>query len=163
MTRTCDDVRNDPAALPEHAVTCAACAAYLRDLDSFDARLRAAIPELAPSAAAPHAEQLPVAPWEGATHRPWQLAFAALALFLAAATVLFIAAGHSPASGIAAAIEAADLSPQGALSLVTTIGDVVRHAPVVIHLLIALLFVTANVILLALLRRPTRGYDAARR
>jgi hypothetical protein len=139
----CDEYLEDPEANAAHLETCLACRALVEDLDEeIEVRHRPL-----------NVDALPLAPWEGASHRTWPLVAAGVVATLILAIVLFFAAGVSSLSGITQAV----------LSAIPPVQPVVRVLQLTGHALgvpmVAVLFVVINTILFFLLRRAPRGYD----
>lgn len=141
---TCDDYFRDPEANAAHLAECALCRATTEELDGgIEVRPRVPI----------DLNALPMASWEGASHRTWPLVAAGAAAVAMLAIVLFFAAGtsspvemfHAVFSGLPpvdAVVRALQLTGRG-------IGF-----PVVI-----VLFLVINTILFLLLRRAPKGMD----
>ena len=140
---TCDDYLQDPEANAAHLESCPACRAIADEL--------AMEVDVQPRAIA--LDALPLAPWEGASHRTWPLVAAGFAAVLILAVVLFIAAGITSPAGAAQAIVSEVPPVQGLLQLFRHTGTALG-APVV-----AVLFIAINTILLLLLRRSPKGID----
>jgi len=139
----CEEYLQDPEANAAHLESCDDCSALAFELgDEVEVQHR-------PIAV----DALPLAPWEGASHRTWPLVAAGLAATLILAFVLFFASGVSSLSGIANAV----------LSAIPPIRPVVRVLQLTGHAvgapLIAVLFLVINSILFLLLRRAPRGID----
>jgi len=143
MNDACQRYLENPEANPEHVSECAACRALFDALGvSVDDRLSI--------------DELPLAPWEGAKHRPWGL-IAAAAISVAALSILFfVYAGASPLSVISSEMSRLEMMRE-ILRLGST---AVRNAPLTWQLTIGVLFVVVNTILVLLLRRAPRGIDA---
>ena len=139
----CDDYLQDPEAHPAHLESCDACRALVLELDE----------EIEVQHRAVSLDALPLAPWEGASHRTWPLVGAGVAAMLILAIVLFFASGVSSLSGIANAV----------LSVVPPVLPVVRVLQLTGHAIgvpvVAVLFLAINTILFLLLRRAPRGID----
>ncbi len=144
----CDDYLADPEANAKHVETCDACRRAIAELDAATVEPRRdAIPS-----------SLPLAPWEGARQRSWATAMG-VALFVATLGALaFFAIGVSPIEGFLAAVTSG-LPGEGSEKLLGAIPNFLAGAPRRAHLLIVAAFVVVNVVLVALLRRRTRGYD----
>lgn len=144
---TCDDYLQDPEANAAHLETCDACSALAFELDH---RIDDGI-DVQPRPI--HVDALPLAPWEGASHRTWPLVGAGLAAMLILATLLFFAAGVSSLSGITAAVMTSIPPVKPVVRVLQLTGHAIG-APV-----IAVLFLAINSILFLLLRRAPRGID----
>jgi anti-sigma factor RsiW len=144
---TCDDYLQDPEANAAHLETCEACSALTFELDrELDGEI-----DVQPRPI--HVDALPLAPWEGASHRTWPLVIVGLSAAFILAVVLFYAAGVSSLSGITTAM----------MTSVPPVKPVVRVLQLTGHAIglpiVAVLFVAINSILFLLLRRAPRGID----
>jgi predicted anti-sigma-YlaC factor YlaD len=98
---------------------------------------------------------LPLAPWEGATHRSWGLTAGGFAL-VAIALMLCIVLGVRPL----------DLVQRPLASMADRYGQIaayasaLREASVVWQIAFGVVFVVINAVLVLLLRRAPRGIDA---
>lgn len=146
---TCEDYLQDPEANAAHAESCAACRAITEELDD----------EIVVQARPIALDALPMASWEGASHRTWPLVAAGVAAMTILAVVLFLAAGISPLSGIARAVTSAVPSLDLMVNLSHLAGGALHEAPVAWHVAIAVSFVAINTILFLLLRRAPKGID----
>jgi hypothetical protein len=150
---TCEEYLQDPEANAAHAETCAACRAVTEELaTNFDG-------EIAVQARPIALDALPMASWEGASHRTWPLVAAGVASMMILAVVLFLAAGISPLSGIARAVTSAVPSLDLMVNLSHLAGGALHKAPVAWHVAIAVSFLAINTILFLLLRRAPKGID----
>ena len=146
---TCEDYLQDPEANAAHLATCAECRAISEELDDV-------IPvETRPVSL----DALPMASWEGASHRTWPLVAAGAIAVTILAAVLFLAAGISPLNGIARAVTSAMPSLDLMVSLSKLAGGALHKAPMAWHIAIAVSFVAINTILFLLLRRAPKGID----
>ena len=136
----CRRYLEDPDANAEHLAECSEC--------------RAMHDELAAKVAAQpiRVDALPLAPWEGATHRSWPLVLGAALTVIAIAAGLFAAAGASPLIAIGEAVREAVPSAGLMLGVLRMMGGA---APIAI----LLSFVAVNAILFLLLRRAPKGID----
>ena len=146
---TCEDYLKDPEANAGHAETCAACRAITEELDEAIAVEPRPMP----------LDALPLATWEGASHRTWPLVAAGVASVSILAVVLFLAAGISPLRGIARAITSAVPSLDLMVNLSNLAGGALHKAPMAWHIAIAVSFLAINTILFLLLRRAPKGID----
>jgi predicted anti-sigma-YlaC factor YlaD len=144
MNEACQRYLEEPEANAEHLRYCAECRAV------FDA-LGLEV-EGAPLAVG----ELPLAPWEGASHRPWQLIAACAVSILALSIVFFVYAGTSPLSVLSSEMTRL----QAMREVLRLTSSAVRTAPLVWQVTIGILFVVVNTILVLLLRRAPRGIDA---
>ena len=146
---TCDDYFEDPERNAAHLESCELCRAMTEDLDS----------EIEVEHRPIAVDALPLAPWEGATHRTWPLVAAGAASVLILAVVLFLAAGTPPLRGIARALASTVTSYEAATRFFEHFGAGLHSAPAAVHVTIAVLFVVINTILFLLLRRAPKGLD----
>jgi len=139
----CEEYLQDPEAHADHVVSCDACRALGEELDdAIDVR------HLPLSL-----DALPLAPWEGASHRTWPLVAAGFASVFILAVVLLYAAGVTSLSGIANAMISAMPPVQPVVRALQLTGRAIG-GPVVL-----VLFLAINTILFLLLRRAPRGID----
>ncbi|MBW3672000.1 MAG: hypothetical protein KY432_10070, partial [Acidobacteria bacterium] len=103
--------------------------------------------------------RLPLAPWEEAHYRSWGLVIAVLATLLILATGAFLAAGVSPLRAVRT-LGSSIVPLKNPWELATSFATLISGAPASFHLTVGILFVVVNVVLLVLLRRPPKGYDA---
>ena len=144
MNDACQRYLENPEANPEHAKECASCRAVF---DALGLEIQAS-----PIAI----DDLPLAPWEGAKHRPWGLVAAAAISVIALSVVFFIVAGTSPLS-----VLSSEMSRLEMMREIFRLGSTaVRTAPLTWQVTIGVLFVVVNTILVLLLRRAPRGIDA---
>jgi hypothetical protein len=146
---TCEDYFEDPEKNAAHLETCSLC----RALDGDDTD----VIEVQPRPLS--VDALPVATWEGASHRTWPLVAVGVVAVLVLAIALFIAAGTPPLRGIAHALTSGLTTFEAAAKFVQLFGNGLHSAPTVVHVTIALLFVFINSLLFLLLRRAPRGID----
>lgn len=148
MTKeACRQYLENPEEYASHLDECLECAALFGPLDLPSKACRLAV------------DSLPLASWEGASHRAWPLVVAGGLAVLSMAVALFAVAGIAPSRGIVGAI--ASLVPSfNALSLLLRLAsNAVQHAPVAIQIGVALSFVAINTLLIVLLRRAPKGID----
>ena len=150
---TCDDFLQDPEACRAHADECESCRKLQQDLDMLKGGLDA--PLLEPIVTG----ELPLAPWEEASHRPWGAILAVGLILLILACVVFLLVGVSPVAGFVDAGKATMSSVMPLRALVLA-GSRVREAPLTFQIAVAVGFLLVNVLLYVLLKRPGRGYDA---
>jgi len=140
---SCEDYLQDPEEHAAHVASCETCRALIEELDDIvDVQHRAV-----------SLDALPLAPWEGASHRTWPLVAAGLAAVLILAIALFFASGVSSLNGIASAVMSAIPPVQPVVRVLQLTGHAIG-VPV-----IAVLFVAINSILFLLLRRSPKGID----
>jgi hypothetical protein len=141
-TPDCERYIEDPEANASHLATCAECRAL------FGATTDVAAPKI-------DLDALPLAPWEGAQHRPWPLVMGAALAIFAIACALFAASGASPTAALGSTVPSF-----GLLELVLQhFGDGVQHAPAGWHVALAVAFLVVNTLLVVLLRRAPKGLD----
>jgi hypothetical protein len=136
---TCDEYLQDPDSNAAHLETCAECRAIEEEL---------ALPveiEHRPL----RVEALPMAAWEGASHRTWPLVGAGLVAALTLAIVLSAYAGISPVTVMSSQMP----SIEALLTFLQLTGRAIGGP------LVAVLFVAINTILYLLLRRAPKGVD----
>jgi hypothetical protein len=135
---TCDEYLNDPEANAAHLETCEVC----RVLESEDL-------DVAVEPRPMNLDALPLAAWEGASHRTWPLVGAGVVASVTLLIVLSAAAGVSPVAAVSSS-----LPPLDALMAFLQLTGRAIGGPV-----IAVLFVVINTILFLLLRRAPKGAD----
>ena len=138
MTQNCDSYLEDPEAYAAHAESCAACGALSEALD---------LPAVSPRPVS--IESLPLASWEGASHRTWPLVIAGVVSVAILAVVLWIATGLSPVATMSSTVPPLD----AVLKMLQLTGKGLGGPAV------AVLFVVINSILFLLLRRAPKGID----
>lgn len=143
----CDDYLQDPETHAAHLESCASCRAMFEELET-DVPIQHRPIDI---------EALPLATWEGASHRTWPLVAAGLLAMLVLAVVLFIAAGTSPLRGIATALVSAVPSLDLMVNLSQLAGGALHKAPMSWHVAIGVSFVLINTVLFFLLRRSPKG------
>lgn len=140
---TCEEYLEDPEAHAAHLETCADC----RAIDEALAEDLALPLEI--EARPLRVDALPLASWEGASHRTWPLVGAGFVSALTLAIVLSAYAGISPMTVVT--------SSMPSLDALLTFLDLTRRA--IGGPLVAVLFVVINTILYFLLRRAPKGVD----
>jgi hypothetical protein len=136
---TCEEYLQDPEANAAHLESCALCRSIDEDLgDEIDIQPRPL-----------NLDALPMATWEGASHRTWPLVLAGLVASLTLAIVLSAAAGISPVDVVSTSLP----SIQALLTFLQLTGRSIGGP------LVAVLFVAINTILFLLLRRSPKGAD----
>lgn len=143
-----------------------ACQRYLEDPDADTAHLetcpecRAVAAALAVNAEGDHApislDALPLAPWEGSSHRAWPLVLGASTVVIIIALALCNAAGMSPLH----VAESSLTSMDAARGLLRNSAESLRAASLTKQLAFGAAFIVVNGLLVALLRRAPRGIDA---
>ena len=146
---TCEDYLQDPEGNAAHLESCAECRAIAMELDE----------EIAVQPRPISLDALPMASWEGASHRTWPLVAAGVTAMAILAAVLFLAAGISPLKGIARAVTSSVPSVGLMVNLSELAGGALHKAPAMWHVAIAVSFLAINTILFLLLRRAPKGID----
>jgi hypothetical protein len=136
---TCEEYLNDPEANAAHLEQCDVCRTLETDFGD-------ALPVMPRTL---NLDALPLAPWEGASHRTWPLVGAGLVASLTLLIVLSAAAGISPIAAVSSSLP----SVQALLTVLQLTGRAIGGP------LIAVLFVVINTILFLLLRRAPKGVD----
>ena len=149
---TCEDYFEDPVKNAAHLESCTLCRALDSDDDGPVIEHRIEHRPL-------NVDALPLATWEGASHRTWPLVAAGLVSILVLAVALFLAAGTPPLRGIAHAVTSSFTSFEAASRFVQLLGSGLHSAPMLVHVTIAVLFIFINTLLFFLLRRAPRGID----
>jgi hypothetical protein len=153
MTTTCEQYLEDPDAHAAHTDTCPSCRALFGAMSGeLDATLTIDARPL-------RIDALPLAAWEGASHRTWPLVIAGAVSVLVLAIVLFLAAGMPPLRGIAHAVTSGITSVEATTKFFQLFGNGLHSAPLLVHVTIAVLFVMINTLLFFLLRRAPKGID----
>ncbi|HUO85377.1 MAG TPA: hypothetical protein VM534_09715 [Thermoanaerobaculia bacterium] len=163
MSSSCEAYRSDPGQWPGHLAGCARCQDLERDLERVDRELHTygSIPA-SPDLSASIGSSLPVAPWEGAGHRPWSLIGAGALLILVAAATVFVLLGLSPLQGWTTSLRESLPSGAGLMEIARSLSAILSQAPRAFHLFVAGSFLLVNLLFVVLLRRTPRGYDATR-
>ena len=142
----CQRYLEDPEANASHLAQCAECRAIASGLgDEAMARSIEVNPD-----------SLPLAPWEGASHRSWSLVAGGALTVLALAIACGLVSGLSPMHVVDAGMLPIDRARDFILSSATT----VRRASLSGQIGFGALFVAVNAVLFFLLRRAPRGDDA---
>lgn len=145
---TCEDYLEDPEKNAAHLETCTLCRALDENVGTLDIKPRPL-----------SLDALPMATWEGASHRTWPLVAVGTVSMLVLAIALFLAAGTPPLRGIARAVTSSVTSFEAATKFFQLFGSGLHSAPTLVHVTIAVLFVFINTLLFLLLRRAPRGID----
>jgi len=153
MTRDdCEAFLEEPEKAEEHLRSCDSCRALVDELSrgsDEDAR-RFSL------------DALPVAPWEGASHRSWSSVAAVGAAIAILALAGFVIAGVPPLKGFWQGLIGGMFPTLDPLKLLMAVSNFVRSAPTSFHLFIGVAFVIVNIVFVAMLRRNARGYGAGR-
>lgn len=140
---TCEEYLQDPEANAAHLESCALCRSIEEGLGPDDEMSIDIQPRPL------NLDALPMATWEGASHRTWPLVLAGLVASLTLAIVLSAAAGISPVDVVSTSLP----SIQALLTFLQLTGRSIGGP------LVAVLFVAINTILFLLLRRSPKGAD----
>ncbi|HET7711966.1 MAG TPA: hypothetical protein VFL80_08545 [Thermoanaerobaculia bacterium] len=144
IDQSCQRYLEDPESNAGHLAECASCAALFGP------------PAALPPAPAISIDQLPLAPWEEAGHRPWPFAAGVVLVILAAAYALSSLAGLNPLDIVRSAS-----TPTTSLRVfIASSAEALRNASLIAQLGFAALFVLVNTALFLMLKRPPRGVDA---
>ena len=144
---SCERYLEDPDANASHLETCEECRALFAPAD-------VPVKEMVVSI-----DALPMASWEGASHRSWPLAIAAGAVVLFTAVILFLIAGVAPVTGVLRSLSTTVPSADLILSASRLVGNGLQHAPLSWQLAIGAGFLAVNTVFFLLLRRAPRGID----
>jgi hypothetical protein len=135
----CDQYLEDPEAHAAHLAECEHCSRLFATLE-------------APVHHDPvRLDALPLAPWEGAAHRPWSLVIAGALTVAILSVLLYFVAGDSPLAHL-------ELFMTTSVPMLRLAAGAIRNefGPV----LLGLGFITVNALLFVLLRRAPKGIDA---
>ena len=144
--QACEKYLEDPEANASHLRTCAKCNA---EAIALAERADVAPPSI-------DLDALPLAPWEGSSHRAWPLVLGTSAVVAIVALALLDAAGMSPLH----VVEGSLTSMETMRTLFGSWANSLRAASPVAQVGFALAFLVVNGLLIALLRRAPRGMDA---
>jgi hypothetical protein len=142
----CQRYLEDPEANAAHLQTCAKCRAEAVGLA-----------EKAGAETAPiDLDALPLAPWEGSSHRSWGFVLGGAVIVIAIALALCDVSGMSPLH----VAESSLASMEAFRSGLTSFASWLRAAPLVMQVVFGAAFLIVNALLIVLLRRAPRGIDA---
>jgi hypothetical protein len=142
----CQRYLEDPEANAAHLQACAEC----RDISE-------ALGVKADVESAPiDLNALPLAPWEGSSHRPWPLVLGASAVVIIIALALCDAAGMTPVH----VAESSLTSMEAVRGFVDGATASLRTASLGWQVAFGAAFLIVNALLVVLLRRSPRGMDA---
>jgi hypothetical protein len=142
MTDRCQQFLEDPETHASHLAECENCRRMTEGLEqNLDARVRV--------------DALPLAPWEGASHRSWPLVVGAILAVVVIAAALFAAAGTTPLSVVGMNMPSADIL----VSMMRLTSGAIQNAPTSWQVGIIISFLVVNVLLFLLLRRAPKGLD----
>ena len=145
MKETCRRYLEDPEAHAEHLAQCEDCRALFETLG-----LQVGDERPLPVGA------LPLAPWEGASHRSWAVAAAGALLTLAVAAAVCLWAGVPPMRVVQSSLAAMS----NARVIIFDAAAALRQASIEWQIAFGFLFFAVNTALVLLLRRAPRGIDA---
>ena len=145
----CQRYLEDPEANAAHLAECEACRALAATLEV--PAVEADTPPVTLDLNA-----LPLAPWEGASHRPWALIVSLAGGVFLLTVVVCVAAGTSITKAVTSSTGTFDMLRD----IIRMTGNAAPHAPVGWRIAAILLFFGINGVLVLLLRRPPRGIDA---
>lgn len=155
----CERFRSDPETNASHLESCEECRALTVELERVEARVAELGLEPKPHFHTELASRLPLAPWEGARYRSWGLVITVLATLAILSIGAFLAAGINPIRATRTLLSSV-IPLANPWELATSFSILIASAPTSFHITIGVLFVVVNLILLVLLRRPPKGYDA---
>ena len=160
----CTKFLEQPDAYPDHLEECERCHDKAGQLEKLDDQLRSASSiELGESVADGLMEHLPVASWEGASHRAWVLVLGGAGVMVLLVAIAFSFLGVSPVEGFWSAVSQTTVPRKSLIDVSESLVALIQRAPARFHLLIAVSFVVVNAVFFFLLRRSPRGYDASSR
>lgn len=163
MNEECRRYMDDPEANRAHLSSCADCRAFTAEVDQFDERIAAAASVPSRSLDPSFADKLPLAPWEGAQHRSWSVVWIGMVVVVILTILAFASGGMSPVRGFVTVIRQTLTSQMSWLALVRVLPELLQHAPMPFHLLVAAAFIGINLLLYVLMRKAPKGYDASAR
>lgn len=155
----CERYQDDPEANAAHLEACGECVTLVEELDRLEKNVQNLGLEPRPDFQSQLAKRLPLAPWEEARYRSWGLVAAVLATLLILVFGAFLAAGVNPIHALRTLVSRI-LPVMSPWELATSFSTLISTAPASFHVTVGILFVVVNVVLLVLLRRRPRGYDA---
>jgi hypothetical protein len=144
--QACEKYLEDPEANAAHLRTCAKCNAEVMALAE---KADVALPMI-------DLDALPLAPWEGSSHRAWPLVLGTAAVVAIVALALLDAAGMSPLHVVEGSLTSMEVLRTQLNRAATSL----RSASLGAQVAFGAAFVIVNGLLIALLRRAPRGIDA---
>ncbi|HEV7485725.1 MAG TPA: hypothetical protein VGQ65_08580 [Thermoanaerobaculia bacterium] len=144
--QACEKYLEDPEANSAHLRTCAKCNA--------EAMALAEKADDAPPSI--DLDALPLAPWEGSSHRAWPLVLGTAAVVAIVALALLDAAGMSPLHVVEGSLTSMEVLRTQLNRAATSL----RSASLGAQVAFGVAFLLVNGLLIALLRRAPRGIDA---
>jgi len=142
----CQQYLEDPEANADHLRTCARCRA--------EAAALAAKSDVEPPSI--NVDALPLAPWEGSSHRAWPFVLGGTAIVVIIALALCDAAGMSPVHVAEGSLASMEIFRNQLKSWAESL----RGASIGAQLAFGAAFLIVNGLLVVLLRRAPRGIDA---
>ena len=143
MKESCQRYLQEPEAYAAHLAECEDCRALFDTLGLPLTHQPVAV------------EELPLAPWEGASYRPWPLVAGGALLVLVAAVLVCFWAGVPPMRIVQSSLR----TVQTARVTIDTAADALRQASTVWQIAFGFLFIAVNTVLVLLLRRAPRGIN----
>ncbi|MBW3563244.1 MAG: hypothetical protein KY459_00785 [Acidobacteria bacterium] len=152
--RTCTFRPDSLEAETTHLSSCRECAAEIQTLEQVERSLGSTdVEPLSPVLK----ERLPVAPWEGASHRAWLAPVAVGAMLMALAALVAAATGTNPLDMIAAMFRGAASSATEIPDVARSLGTLVSTAPLEFRAAVVAAFIVINGLFAVMLRRRPRG------
>jgi hypothetical protein len=145
---TCQRYLEDPEAHASHLDECVRCREVFSHLEESVENKPVRV------------DSLPLAPWEGATHRSWSLVIGSTVATAVIALALFAAAGGSPLVIAGSAVKGGLPSADVFVSMFRLLSGAVQNAPRAWQIAIAVGFVAVNALFVVLLRKAPKGIDA---
>lgn len=142
----CQRYLEDPEGQASHLARCADCRVIASALDDEGSVRSIGVDP----------DALPLAPWEGAAHRSWPLVAGGALVVLALAIACGQLSGVSPMH----VVDAGMLSIDGAREFIFGSASTLRRASLAEQIGFGVLFVAVNALLIVLLRRAPRSFDA---
>jgi len=142
----CQRYLEDPEANAVHLQTCSECRAEAFGLAEKTGAEPAPI----------DLDALPLAPWEGSSHRPWGLVLGGAVVLIAIALALGDVTGMSPLH----VAESSLTSMEAIRNLLSRATTMLRAASIGEQIAFGMAFLIVNALLIVLLRRAPRGIDA---
>ena len=143
MKDACQRYLEEPEAHAGHLAVCEHCRALFDTLG------------LQVDVQPPPAGALPLAPWEGASHRPWPLVAGGALLVLIVAVAVCVWAGVPPLRVVQSSFRAMT----SARTTISSAAEALRQASTIWQIAFGLLFIAVNTALVVLLRRAPRGIN----
>lgn len=143
MKEACQRYLEEPEKDARHLAECEECRALFDTLG------------LAVDSPAVSVGSMPLAPWEGASHRAWPLVAGGALLVLAVAVAVCLWAGVPPLRVVQSSFAALTT----ARTSISSVAEALRQASTIWQIAFGLLFVAVNTALVVLLRRAPRGIN----